>query len=88
MDRLLDLTTVRSPDELHDLLASFFGFPDYYGRNWDAFDECLADFAPACVVTIRGFQHLLSVLPRDAGLLKECLDRASAEDPQFRVRYE
>ncbi len=29
----------------HEELARAFDFPDYYGGNWDAFDECIADFA-------------------------------------------
>lgn len=88
MDGVLDLTNVRSTDQLHDLLASFFGFPDYYGRNWDAFDECIADFAPAGSLTLRGFQKLRSVLPRDADLLKQCLDDLAAEGPDISVVYE
>jgi len=88
MGRLLDLSAVHSTHELHDLLASFFGFPHYYGKNWDAFDECLADFAPATTVVVRGFQNLLGALPRDADALKEALGRAATEDPAFTVIYE
>ena len=88
MGRLLDLTTVRSTDELHDLLASFFQFPDYYGRNWDAFDECIADSNLTGTLTIHGFQKLQAVLPRDADLLRQCLDDLAAEVPDFSVRYE
>jgi RNAse (barnase) inhibitor barstar len=28
----------------HAHLAEVFGFPDWYGRNWDAFHDCLHDF--------------------------------------------
>ena len=28
----------------HAELARAFGFPDYYGRNWDAFNDCFGDF--------------------------------------------
>ena len=28
----------------HRELARTFAFPDYYGANWDAFDECFSDF--------------------------------------------
>jgi RNAse (barnase) inhibitor barstar len=40
---LLDLSGVTNASQLHELLASALRFPDYYGRNWDAFDECVAD---------------------------------------------
>ena len=30
-------------DDLHAELAKVLNFPDYYGKNWDAFDECVAE---------------------------------------------
>jgi Barstar (barnase inhibitor) len=30
--------------EMHRDLADVFGFPGYYGRNWDALNDCLSDF--------------------------------------------
>jgi RNAse (barnase) inhibitor barstar len=88
MGRVLDLTPVTSIIELHDLLASFFGFPEYYGRNWDAFDECIADFPPTGTLTIRGFQRFQNAFPRDAHILKKCLDGVAAENPGLVLRYE
>jgi len=32
-----DLSTVDSVRELHALMATTLGFPDWYGPNWDAF---------------------------------------------------
>lgn len=84
----LDLTSIRSAKELHERLASFFEFPSYYGKNWDAFDECITDFPPDGTLVIHGFQYLQIVLPRDARLLKQCLDRLTADDPSLTVRYE
>jgi RNAse (barnase) inhibitor barstar len=39
----IDVGSVTTREELHSLIAEAFGFPDYYGRNWDAFDECIRD---------------------------------------------
>lgn len=41
----LDLSSVKSEDEFHDLVKDVFGFPYYYGRNLDAFWDCLSEIA-------------------------------------------
>jgi len=38
----LDLEAAGS-EEFHELIASSLEFPDYYGRNLDALDDCLSD---------------------------------------------
>ncbi len=35
--------SVESKEELLDAIAEGFGFPDWFGRNWDALEECLRD---------------------------------------------
>lgn len=35
----------RHEEALYDEFARKFNFPGYFGRNWDALDECLADLA-------------------------------------------
>ena len=41
----LDGRAMTSREAAHRELARAFSFPDYYGANWDAFDDCLEDFA-------------------------------------------
>lgn len=41
----LDGRMMTSVQQAHRELARGFGFPDYYGSNWDAFNDCLWDFA-------------------------------------------
>ncbi|MGQ9903964.1 MAG: barstar family protein [Anaerolineae bacterium] len=36
---------VASKPAFLDVFASALRFPDYFGRNWDAFEECLADLS-------------------------------------------
>lgn len=40
----LDGRQMTSRQSAHAELARAFGFPEYYGGNWDAFDECFGDF--------------------------------------------
>jgi hypothetical protein len=41
----LDIREVRTALELFDSIAASCGFPDYFGRNWDALKDCLLDFS-------------------------------------------
>jgi hypothetical protein len=54
-------------DGLFDEVSSGLFFPNYFGRNWDALDECLVDLswlpAPAYVLLIDGALDVLSDEP-------------------------
>ena len=41
----IDGKRVTSKEEFLTLVAQALEFPGYYGRNWDAFDECIRDLA-------------------------------------------
>ncbi|MHB1924769.1 MAG: barstar family protein [Acidimicrobiales bacterium] len=41
--RCLDAVKARTVDELFDSVSSVLEFPDYFGSNWAALDECLRD---------------------------------------------
>jgi ribonuclease inhibitor len=73
----VDLSGVKSRDDLHNLIAQVFSFPDYYGRNWDAFDECIADIGRPVSIVVTGFESLRFALPREAKLFVECLRLAA-----------
>jgi len=80
----IDVSRVQTKEELHQLLYEKLKFPDYYGGNWDAFNECIADTdldLPAHV-RLRGMDSLAETLPRDAALLRMCASYAEAI-PQF-----
>jgi hypothetical protein len=39
------LEGVQSREALLDALAGALGFPDWFGRNWDALEDCLTDLS-------------------------------------------
>jgi RNAse (barnase) inhibitor barstar len=73
----VDLSDINSREELHERLAQVFCFRIYYGRNWDAFDECIAEIALPASVAVTGFERLRFRLPREAKLLVDCLRSVS-----------
>lgn len=66
---------VRGRDDMMDALAIGFSFPAYFGRNWDAVDECLRDLswlpAEGYVLLVSGADDLWRHKPRLAGGLLE-----------------
>ena len=87
----LDLGNIASHGELHDLLGSRLGFPDYYGRNWNAFWDCIRDpeqsLMPA-VLEVRGWAALQERMSHDAQSLRSCLQDLSGERPECRVVWD
>jgi predicted ATPase len=39
----IDCTTITDWDSFHDVFAEAFGFPSTYGRNLDAWVDCVSD---------------------------------------------
>ncbi|MEL6464325.1 MAG: barstar family protein [Pseudomonadota bacterium] len=39
----IDGDAIRSIDDFHDVFAAAFGFPDFYGRNENAWIDCMGD---------------------------------------------
>ncbi|WRS26479.1 barstar family protein [Oscillospiraceae bacterium MB08-C2-2] len=57
----LDLTGCKSLDELHQRIKGAFNFPNFYGKNWDAFWDLLWSECDADKVEIIGE----NTLPKD-----------------------
>jgi ribonuclease inhibitor len=83
----IDVSSVLTRAELHELLAQAFGFPDYYGKNWDAFDECIREVGIPGRVRIVGMQPLRERLPREATLLMACLQTCMEGELGATVRW-
>ncbi|MEZ6037508.1 MAG: barstar family protein [Planctomycetota bacterium] len=86
----LDLSQVFDAEQLHDLLQDTFGLPPYYGRNWDAFDECISAPSESSlpnVLRVIGHAMLGDRLPRDARLLRECFDELEQGLRRCRIEW-
>ena len=62
---------------LHERIRKTFGFPAYYGRNWDAMWDCLRDvFFPAVPrrIVVEGLGAMAGDIPQKySGTLRESL---------------
>lgn len=62
---ILDGNNMTTLDRVYDELEQVFDLPDYFGRNLDALEECLADMAEE--------EGSLSIIVRHASVVEEKL---------------
>ncbi|HEX4457700.1 MAG TPA: barstar family protein [Polyangia bacterium] len=84
----LDGAAARDKPRFMAAVARALQFPDYFGGNWDAFDECLAELQwqnRSIVLVVDHAADLLIDAPNHLQLLMMSIDdsfRANAELPQ------
>ena len=71
----LDLTDCKYLDELHERIRVAFDFPDWYGKNWDAFWDLLWSECDADKVIIKGEKELDNELKIVLPTLHKILNR-------------
>jgi hypothetical protein len=71
----MDGSGLGSKQQVMEALAVAMRFPDYFGRNWDAVDECLGDMswwpAQGYVLCVERAESLWAAAPLEAGRLVE-----------------
>jgi hypothetical protein len=40
---IINLENCKCVDDIYDMFAKMLKFPEWWGRNWDAFYDCLSD---------------------------------------------
>ena len=86
----IDVAFASTPKSLHEIFASVLGFPGYYGMNWDAFDECIKDSEQSTMpkeLVIKNVLLLSEKMPREAKLLRECLNSLKDERPEIKILF-
>lgn len=62
----IDFRNISNMEEAHNILKDSMGFPEYYGANLDALNDCLAEIEKDHIVYIivnkNGFKGLDSIL--------------------------
>jgi RNAse (barnase) inhibitor barstar len=71
----LDGSELRSESELFDKFAQSLRFPSYFGRNWDALEECLGDVYNwlRCGICVVSFMHPELILAQEPDSLETFL---------------
>jgi len=72
----LDLSGIKSWSDFHDAFSRAFSFPHYYGRNMDAWIDCMGDALSVgdglTVIQISGARELKRNAPEILEALNEC----------------
>lgn len=71
----LDLTNAKTLSELHEIIKIAFDFPEWYGKNWDAFWDLLRSESDADMVIISGENTLSKDFEKHIIKIHEILER-------------
>ncbi|EAG1700880.1 barnase inhibitor [Listeria monocytogenes] len=85
----IDLKKVSTKEELQILLKRNLDFPDYYGRNWDAFWDTITGVVelPEKII-FENWLDLEESIPDEANSLKEMLENYNKKCPMMKTELE
>jgi hypothetical protein len=71
----IDIGTITTKTELMLLLAKELRFPEYFGMNWDAFDECARDFVKDDIVfVLLNSENIEEEMLREINIFRKCAE--------------
>ncbi len=88
---LLDFCVTKTPEQVQDYLALMFDFPDYYGRNLDAFYDMLTEMGKDVCIGVFGIEEERERDGRMANYLEKIcrvLQDAEEENPHLCVIFQ
>ena len=88
-DYIIDLTGVKSRDELHDRIEEILPVPGWYGRNLDARYDILTEpeLGKGGLVCFIGCADLRSSIPRYYAAMQQMCSAACEENPGLAVEF-
>ncbi len=80
----IDVHSIKTEEQLHKALARSLGFPEFYGKNWDAFWDSITGLVnmPHELEFI-GSAHLSKELPSAYRQLTKCLEELNQKYPEL-----
>ncbi|MBQ6698778.1 MAG: barstar family protein [Oscillospiraceae bacterium] len=86
---ILDFSRCKTLGEFHLILKENFGFPEYYGENWDALWDCFRGlFDEKTHTIIRGFFSMSEDLQEHCSIFFEILDDLCQDELNFSYSVE
>ncbi len=87
---ILDFSDCKYLGEVHKLLKAKFGFPEYYGENWDALWDCLYgrfDGTGTALIELHGFSSMNEELKEHSVTMLEIFDEIQVKSPNARFVF-
>lgn len=84
----LDLTGCRYRGEIHKRIKEAFGFPPFYGENWDAFWDLLWSECDAEKIVITGEKSVSKELMPSIETINEILEELQEDRKKYGEQIE
>lgn len=84
---IVDLTDCKYVMEFWERIKVAFEFPDFFGKNWDAFWDLISKECPAHLVTVIGVNKLPKDWKNSIGIpYSEMIRRILQKNKEFKAR--
>lgn len=79
---IIDVTKIKTSEELQNTLKEKLNFPEFYGMNWDAFWDTITGLIELPEnIKIIGWEYMSKNLPNDAEIMKQLLNEYNCYCP-------
>ncbi|MGE5405814.1 MAG: barstar family protein [Candidatus Saccharibacteria bacterium] len=80
----IDVSNIKSADQLHKILKESLNFPDFYGMNWDAFWDAITGLIEMPEkLKLSGWYNIEKHIPKDAEIMVNLLTELNKKYPSL-----